>query len=123
MLTSKSEILGIIAQIRRASFENKRILIIKKKKQKYINILKILYQHGFIQSFTEYPNYFLLKLKSFYFFQNSSAQASVNIIDISKVRQKKNKHNLSSKFIYKFQKLKGPATLLLFNSQLGLSTG
>lgn len=121
MQTKKHQILLILAKIKRALMHNQTVIILKKKNYYYLTILQILYKYGFIQSFTERKNFFLIKLKEISFIK-TQARPNISIQSISKIKQRKN-FTVRSKYISKMQNIKSPATCFIFNTHAGILTG
>jgi len=116
----QNETRNLLATLKKASKDNREIVILQKKNFYYKPVLKILHNKGFIQSFEEKKDFIIVRLKqTFWKARLTPVKALLDISNISRV---------SKKFAVKYKKIvqkfnkKGEAFVHIFGTDRGLVT-
>jgi ribosomal protein S8 len=62
----QGEMRHLLSSIRRAITNNQKLILFPKKKHRYLHILELLHNDGFIQSFEERGEFLIIRLKQTY---------------------------------------------------------
>jgi len=117
----KGELRHLVSMLQSAVKSNRKLVIFPKKKFKYLVILKILYEFGYIQSFEERGEFLIIRLKqAFWQTHNRPTQSIQYINTYARVTRR---YSIKMQKIQKIQKNSGDSVLRVFTTNFGIITG
>jgi len=117
----KGELRHLISLIQSAIKSNRKLITFPKKKFKYLLILKILYEFGYIQNFEERGDFLIIRLKQIFWQTEKRPTQSIHYINTyARVTRR---YSIKMRKIQKIQKNSGDSVLRIFTTDLGIATG
>lgn len=116
--TSKEEIKKLITLIRQAVLNKRNWLVMPKQKYRYENILRILFDQGFIEGYEEMNDLLIIRLRQQYW--KNPVSPITSIVAIKPFVRVRRKSTIEARDISKFQRLSGQTWDFIISTDKGI---